>query len=159
MLCKATHCMSLFLGPEDQDFVILLIGVIRASSRRCDYLHMLTVHILPRCKKWQCHSFLLFVSLLYTSCWSGHCTSESRYCMFWFTSSCFSLVSLLVDWSQLPPLYSGTDVNAVDLRGVTLLHLALSRLRVIGGSEGEDSPEGIPLTRKKEITVIVCSRC
>ena len=48
-------------------------------------------------------------------------------------------------------------MNAVDLRGVTPLHLALSRLRVIGG---EDSPEGIPLTRKKEITqVIVCSTC
>ena len=51
-------------------------------------------------------------------------------------------------------------MNAVDLRGVTPLHLALSRLRVIGGSEGEDSPEGIPLTRKKEITqVVVCSMC
>ena len=49
-------------------------------------------------------------------------------------------------------MYSGTDVNAVDLRGVTPLHLALSRLRVIGG---EDSPEGIPLTRKKEITQVV----
>ena len=43
-------------------------------------------------------------------------------------------------------------MNAVDLRGVTPLHLALSRLRVIGG---EDSPEGIPLTRKKEITQVV----
>ena len=51
-------------------------------------------------------------------------------------------------------------MNAVDLRGVTPLHLALSRLRVIGGSEGDDSPEGIPLTRKKEITqVVVCSMC
>ena len=49
-------------------------------------------------------------------------------------------------------------MNAVDLRGVIPLHLALSRLRVIGGSESEDSPEGIPLTRKKEITqVVVCS--
>ena len=48
-------------------------------------------------------------------------------------------------------------MNAVDLRGVTPLHLALSRLRVIGG---EDSPEAIPLTRKKEITqVVVCSMC
>ena len=25
-------------------------------------------------------TFLLFVSLLYTSCWSGHSSSESRYC-------------------------------------------------------------------------------
>ena len=43
-------------------------------------------------------------------------------------------------------------MNAVDLRGVTPLHLALSRLRVIGG---EDSPEGVPLTRKKEISQVV----
>ena len=43
-------------------------------------------------------------------------------------------------------------MNAVDLRGVTPLHLAQSRLRLIGDSEGRGSAEGIPLTRKKEIT-------
>ena len=54
------------------------------------------------------------------------------------------------------PLFPGTDVNAMDLRGVTPLHLAQSRLRVLGDSEGRGSPESIPLTRKKEITN-VCS--
>ena len=34
VLCKATHCMSLFLGPEDKDFVILLIGVIKEHLKK-----------------------------------------------------------------------------------------------------------------------------
>ena len=103
MLCKATHCMSLFLGPEDQDFVILLIGVIRAPSRRCDYLHMLTVHILPRCG-----NVTLFSSLL--ACCTHHVgvvTALLKAGMVLLKagmvrsgsgiSSCFCLVSLLVD--------------------------------------------------------------
>ena len=101
MLCKATHCMSLFLGPEDQDFVILLIGVIRAPSRRCDYLHMLTVHILPRCGNVTLFSSLLaccthHVGVVTALLKAGMVRSGSG------ISSCFCLVSLLVDLNSLP---------------------------------------------------------
>ena len=50
-------------------------------------------------------------------------------------------------------LSSGTDVNATDLRGVTPLHLALSRLRILG--EGEGTSSSTDLRRKKDITQIV----
>ena len=46
----------------------------------------------------------------------------------------------------------GTDVNAMDSRGVTPLHLALSRLRIARDS---DDKGGLPLSRKNEITQIV----
>lgn len=62
----------------------------------------------------------------------------------------------------------GTDVNATDARGVTPLHLALSRLRVLGEGKGRgvgtgrdmgessvraEEPGGgeVPLFRKKEM--------
>ena len=43
-------------------------------------------------------------------------------------------------------------MNAMDSRGVTPLHLALSRLRIARDSDDEG---GLPLSRKKEITQIV----
>ena len=46
----------------------------------------------------------------------------------------------------------GTDVNAIDSRGITPLHLALSRLRIARDSDDEG---GLPLSRKKDITQIV----
>ena len=57
---------------------------------------------------------------------------------------------------------SGTDVNATDTKGVTPLHLALSRLRMLGGKEskeeggggserGGEGGNGAPSFRKKEI--------
>ena len=59
----------------------------------------------------------------------------------------------------------GTDVNATDARGVTPLHLALSRLKMMGERERREGVEegggrgmvagaGIPLFRKKEITQV-----
>lgn len=46
----------------------------------------------------------------------------------------------------------GTDVNAVDSRGVTPLHLANSRLRIARES---DDIGGLPLSRKSEMLRIV----
>ena len=43
-------------------------------------------------------------------------------------------------------------MNAMDSRGVTPLHLALSRLRITRDSDDEG---GLPLSRKKEMTQIV----
>ena len=56
----------------------------------------------------------------------------------------------------------GTDVNAADARGVTPLHLALSRLKILGEKEkrgGRQSSAGtlehmIHLRRKEEITQV-----
>ena len=58
-------------------------------------------------------------------------------------------------------MVSGTDVNATDAKGVTPLHLALSRLRMLGGKEtaeegggserGGEGGNGVPSFRKKEI--------
>ena len=59
----------------------------------------------------------------------------------------------------------GTDVNATDARGVTPLHLALSRLKMLGerecregveegGGRGVGAGGGVPLFRKKEITQV-----
>ena len=56
----------------------------------------------------------------------------------------------------------GTDVNATDAHGVTPLHLALSRLKILGererregvkegGGRGVGAGGGVPLFRKKEI--------
>ena len=53
----------------------------------------------------------------------------------------------------------GTDVNATDVKGVTPLHLALSRLRLMGEKQGKREEEGgggevtgeVPTFRKKEI--------
>ena len=52
---------------------------------------------------------------------------------------------------------AGTDVNATDFRGTTPLHLALSRLRILGEGDTSTSPpaKGISLQRKKEVTQIV----
>ena len=55
----------------------------------------------------------------------------------------------------------GTDVNAADARGVTPLHLALSRLKLLGEKEkrGESSAgtleRMIHLRRKDEITQVM----
>ena len=39
-------------------------------------------------------------------------------------------------------MFVGTDVNATDARGVTPLHLALSRLRVLGEGKGREGGRG-----------------
>lgn len=57
-------------------------------------------------------------------------------------------------------MYAGTDINTTDFRGVTPLHLALSRLKILGegatSSSSSSAPEeGVSLRRKKEITQIV----
>ena len=89
-----------------------------------------------------------------------------------FQFVCFPLLLLYV--------YTGTDVNATDARGVTPLHLALSRLRMLGEGEsgkkegeresGKKEGEGnrgvvgmggggestVPSFRKKEITHVSC---
>ena len=80
-----------------------------------------------------------------------------------FQFVCFPLLLLYV--------YTGTDVNATDARGVTPLHLALSRLRMLGeGESGKKEGEGnrgvvgmgggggstVPSFRKKEITHVSC---
>ena len=46
----------------------------------------------------------------------------------------------------------GTDVNALDSRGVTPLHLALSRLRIARECDDQD---GLPLSRKRDMMQIV----
>ena len=59
----------------------------------------------------------------------------------------------------------GTDVNATDAHGVTPLHLALSRLKMLGererregveegGGRGMGAGGGVPLFRKKERTQV-----
>ena len=68
-------------------------------------------------------------------------------------------------------IHVGTDVNATDARGVTPLHLALSRLRMLGeGESGKKEGGGdrgvvgmggggestVPSFRKKEITHVSC---
>lgn len=53
---------------------------------------------------------------------------------------------------QILAPYIGTDVNAVDARGVTPLHLANTRLRLARES---DDVGGFPLSRKPEMLRIV----
>ncbi len=73
---------------------------------------------------------------------------------------------------HLISLSAGTDINTTDFRGVTPLHLALSRLKMLGeGTATPSSPfpsssssspsssvppgKGVSVRRKKEITQIV----
>ncbi len=59
-------------------------------------------------------------------------------------------------------LRTGTDVNTTDFRGVTPLHLALSRLKILGEEQPSSSSsssgppaKGVSLRRKTELTHIV----
>ena len=105
MLCKTTHCMSLFLGPEDQDFVILLIGVIRAPQ---EDVIIYTCSLFIYHQDVKSGNVTLFSSLL--ACCTHHVgvvtallkagtvlLKAGTVCSGSGISSCFSLVSLLVD--------------------------------------------------------------
>ena len=73
--------------------------------------------------------------MLHTPCRSSYCTAEIR-------SAVVHIVFLVCHFVVHPTACVGTDVNATDARGVTPLHLALSRLRMLGEGKGKGKEGG-----------------
>lgn len=88
--------IALFCGPGywSHKEHIVQESLTPSSLKMWLCIRMLTGHMPPRCpyevESGDISTSLLFASLLYTSCGSGHCTSESRY----FVTAPFHLVSV-----------------------------------------------------------------